>query len=81
MSRPTVVEYVVERLAKLDITDCFGVPGDYAFPFNNAIAENEKVQWLGCSNALSVLPLPCAAKNISVLDCTYGSLSSFIVDS
>jgi indolepyruvate decarboxylase len=43
MSRPTVVQYAVDRLAKLGITDCFGIPGDYAFPFNNAIAEHETV--------------------------------------
>jgi len=53
MPRPTVVEYAVDRLTKLGITDCFGVPGDYAFPFNDAIASNEKVQWLGCSNELN----------------------------
>ena len=53
MSQPTVVEYAVDRLSKLGITDCFGIPGDYAFPFNNAIAEHETVQWLGCSNELN----------------------------
>ena len=53
MSQPTVVEYAVDRLSKLGITDCFGVPGDYAFPFNNAIASHETVNWLGCSNELN----------------------------
>jgi indolepyruvate decarboxylase len=53
MSKPTVVEYAVDRLSKLGITDCFGIPGDYAFPFNNAIAAHETVQWLGCSNELN----------------------------
>ena len=53
MSKPTVVEYAVERLAKLGITDCFGIPGDYAFPFNNAIAAHETIKWLGCSNELN----------------------------
>jgi len=49
----TVVEYAVDRLAKLGITDCFGIPGDYAFPFNNAIAAHETIKWLGCSNELN----------------------------
>jgi indolepyruvate decarboxylase len=53
MSKPTVVEYAVDRLAKLGITDCFGIPGDYAFPFNDAIASHEKIKWLGCSNELN----------------------------
>jgi indolepyruvate decarboxylase len=53
MSQPTVVEYAVDRLSKLGITDCFGVPGDYAFPFNNAIAAHKTIQWRGCSNELN----------------------------
>ena len=53
MEQKTVAEYAVERLSKLGITDCFGIPGDYAFPFNDAIASNETVQWLGCSNELN----------------------------
>lgn len=53
MSKLTVVEYAVERLSGLGITDCFGLPGDYAFPFNDAIASHKKVQWLGCSNELN----------------------------
>ena len=53
VSRPTVVEYAVDRLSKLGINDCFGVPGDYAFPFDNAIASHGSVQWLGCSNELN----------------------------
>jgi indolepyruvate decarboxylase len=32
MKHQTVAEYVVDRLSKLGITDCFGIPGDFAFP-------------------------------------------------
>jgi len=53
MSKPTVVEYAVDRLSKLGITDCFGIPGDYAFPFNNAIDAHKEIQWRGCSNELN----------------------------
>ncbi len=53
MKHQTVAEYVVERLAKLGITDCFGLPGDFAFPFDNAIASSESIQWLGCANELN----------------------------
>lgn len=50
MSKPTVAEYAVQRLAKLGITDCFGLPGDYAFPINDAIASHKSIEWRGCSN-------------------------------
>ena len=53
MAQTTVVEYVVDRLSKIGITDCFGIPGDYAFPVDNAIAAHESIQWVGCSNELN----------------------------
>ena len=53
VSQPTIVEYAVDRLSKLGITDCFGVPGDYAFPFDDAISSHGSVQWLGYSNELN----------------------------
>jgi indolepyruvate decarboxylase len=53
MSQPTVVQYAVDRLAKLGITDCFGLPGDFAFPFDNAITAHESIQWRGCANELN----------------------------
>ena len=43
----TVAEYAVSRLAKLGITDCFGLPGDFAFPFDDAIVNNDVIQWRG----------------------------------
>ena len=53
MEQKTVAEYAVDRLSKLGITDCFGIPGDYAFPINDAIASHDKVRWRGCSNELN----------------------------
>jgi indolepyruvate decarboxylase len=29
--QPTVADYIVQRLAREGITDCFGVAGDFAF--------------------------------------------------
>ena len=46
-SNPTVAEYVVARIAALGIDHVFGVPGDYAFPWNDAIEANEQVEWDG----------------------------------
>ena len=52
-TKKTVVAYVVDRLAQLGITDCFGLPGDFAFPFDDAIVQNEKIKWRGCANELN----------------------------
>jgi indolepyruvate decarboxylase len=34
---PSVVQYTLDRLADLGIGHVFGVPGDYAFPINDAV--------------------------------------------
>ena len=48
-----VIDYIVQRLADEGITDCFGVPGDYAFPVNDAVDRNPNIRWVGCSNELN----------------------------
>src|SRR3954463_12568189 len=50
--RPTVADYIVRRLAREGITDCFGVAGDFAFKLCDAVARSEAVRWIGCSNEL-----------------------------
>src|SRR4051794_5876498 len=50
--RPTVADYIVRRLAREGITDCIGVPGDFAFKLCGAGARSEVVRWIGCSNEL-----------------------------
>ena len=49
----TVIDYIVQRLADEGITDCFGVPGDYAFPVGDAVDRNPNIKWIGCSNELN----------------------------
>jgi indolepyruvate decarboxylase len=48
----TVAEYAVNRLAKLGTADRFGLPGDFSFFFEDAIVDNESIQWRGCANEL-----------------------------
>jgi len=48
----TVADYIVQRLAREGITDCFGVAGDFAFKLDDAIARSEAIRWVGCSNEL-----------------------------
>jgi indolepyruvate decarboxylase len=50
--QPTVADYIVARLAREGITDCFGVAGDFAFKLCDAVARSETVRWIGCSNEL-----------------------------
>ena len=40
---PTVAEYVVDRLADLGIDCVFGVPGDYSFPFDDAMHASKEL--------------------------------------
>jgi indolepyruvate decarboxylase len=49
----SVIDYIVQRLADEGITDCFGVPGDYAFPVCDAVDRSPKIRWVGCSNELN----------------------------
>ena len=48
----TVADYIVQRLAREGITDCFGVAGDFAFKLCDAVARSETIRWIGCSNEL-----------------------------
>ena len=50
--QPTVADYIVRRLAREGITDCFGVAGDFAFKLDDAIVRSEAIRWIGCSNEL-----------------------------
>ena len=50
--QPTVADYIVRRLAREGITDCFGVAGDFAFKLDDAVARSEAIRWIGCSNEL-----------------------------
>ncbi|CAN5470533.1 alpha-keto acid decarboxylase family protein [soil metagenome] len=49
----TVIQYVLKRLHEIGVRDIFGVPGDYAFPVNDAICLDESIRWIGCCNELN----------------------------
>ena len=49
----TVIEYVLRRLKDIGIDAIFGVPGDFAFPVNDAIVNNPDIDWIGCCNELN----------------------------
>ena len=49
----TVIQHVLKRLKEIGISDVFGVPGDFAFPVNDAICEDPEMRWVGCCNELN----------------------------
>lgn len=72
---PTVAEYVVNRLADLGIDRVFGVPGDYAFPFDDAIEKCDRLEWIACANELNAAYAADGYARIygaSILSATYG---------
>lgn len=52
-TNPSVVDYVVQRLAALGIQHVFGVPGDFAFPIDIAVEDLDGLTWVNCSNELN----------------------------
>jgi indolepyruvate decarboxylase len=49
----TIIQYVLGRLKDIGIDDIFGVPGDYAFPVQDAIVQYPGINWIGCCNELN----------------------------
>ncbi len=53
MTNPSVAAYTVQRLSELGIDKVFGVPGDYAFPVDDAIELCPSLEWVACANELN----------------------------
>jgi indolepyruvate decarboxylase len=75
MTTKTVIQHVLSRLHEIGITDVFGVPGDYAFPVNDAICDDPRIRWVGCSNELNAAYAAdgyARIKGVAALCTTYG---------
>ena len=71
----TTVQYVLSRLRQLGITDIFGVPGDFAFPINDAICEDKELRFIGSCNELNAAYAAdgyARIKGLAALNTTYG---------
>lgn len=71
----TVIEHVLARLRDIGITDVFGVPGDFAFPVNDAISNHPDINWIGCANELNAAYAAdgyARIKGVGALCTTYG---------
>ncbi len=53
MTTTTVIDYVLGRLHDIGVTDIFGVPGDFAFPVQDAIVAHPDINWIGSCNELN----------------------------
>ncbi len=49
----SVVQYLLDSIKTLGIKDVFGVPGDFAFPINDAICNDPELRWIGNCNELN----------------------------
>lgn len=75
MSQPTVAEYTLTRLAQLGVDRLFGVPGDYAFPINDAAEVVPGLSWVGCANELNAAYAAdgyARVRGAAILSTTYG---------
>lgn len=71
----TVIQYVLSRLKNIGISDVFGVPGDFAFPINDAICNDPEMRWIGCCNELNAAYAAdgyARIKGLSAVCTTYG---------
>lgn len=72
---PTVIEFVLGRLHDIGITDVFGVPGDFAFPVQDAIVAHPDINWIGCCNELNAGYAAdgyARIRGVAALSTTYG---------
>jgi indolepyruvate decarboxylase len=71
----TVIQHVLARLKTIGISDVFGVPGDFAFPVNDAICNDSQMRWIGCCNELNAAYAAdgyARIKGVSAVCTTYG---------
>jgi indolepyruvate decarboxylase len=71
----TVIEYVLGRLKAIGISEIFGVPGDYAFPIEDAIVSFPGLEWVGCCNELNAAFAAdgyARIRGIAAVSTTYG---------
>ncbi|QPN89354.1 alpha-keto acid decarboxylase family protein [Proteus vulgaris] len=71
----TVIEYILNQLYDLGISDIFGVAGDYAFPIEDTICNNNHLRWIGNCNELNAAYAAdgyARIKGMAALSTTFG---------
>lgn len=75
MKNPTVAQYTLTRLSQLGIDRIFGVPGDYAFPIDDAAEQVPGLEWVVCANELNAAYAAdgyARIRGAAILTTTYG---------
>jgi indolepyruvate decarboxylase len=75
MRQLSIAEYTLTRLAQLGVDRLFGVPGDYAFPINDAAELVSGLSWVGCANELNAAYAAdgyARVRGAAILSTTYG---------
>jgi indolepyruvate decarboxylase len=52
MADSTVADYLLDRLAELDVAHVFGVPGDFTLGFLDHVDAHPAIEWVGTANEL-----------------------------
>ena len=72
----TVIQYVLGRLKEENVSDVFGVPGDYVYPVLDGILADPDIEWRGSCNELNAGYAAdgySRIRGLGVFACTYGS--------
>jgi len=72
----TVIQYVLSRLKEHNVTDIFGVPGDFVYPVCDAIVDDPDIRWIACANELNASYSAdgyARTKGVGVVVSTYGA--------
>ncbi len=72
----TVIQYVLNRLKELGVTETFGCPGDFVYPVCDAICDDPDINDIWCANELnaSYAADGCGrTKGVGVVVTTYGA--------
>jgi indolepyruvate decarboxylase len=71
----SVIQHVLARLRAIGVNDVFGVPGDFAFPVNDAICRDPEMRWIGCCNELNAAYAAdgyARVRGVGAVSTTYG---------
>ena len=71
----TVIQHVLGRLKGIGIDDIFAVAGDFAFPIQDAIVQDPRINYLGCCNELNAAYAAdgyARVRGVGALSTTYG---------
>ena len=70
-----VVDYLLDRLAELGLTEVFGVPGDYNMSILDVVDDHDRLRWVGNANELNAAYAAdgyARARGLGALITTYG---------